>query len=110
MTIREHLLVSGRLRITREIREDGVVIRVFAGSTQALKIDCLQQAPHYHIDPDGANHVYAIRGAPIPWAARVISENLSQLLRAAGHDDAAHEVERGVCHSKLREVAARLGT
>jgi len=108
--MRENLLVTKAIKITRERRGDGTVIRVFTtGGAQAIKLDCLERNAHYHLDPDGRNIVRSIEDAdPLEWAARALRSSLSPMLRAAGYEEAAADVGREQVRSQIEEVAATL--
>ena len=87
-------MVAGSVRITREERSEGPVIRVFVdGGVQALKFDCFDRGAHFHLDPDGRNRVLPINDShPRDWTARALPGRLREMLQSAGYGDANVEL------------------
>lgn len=110
MTMHKNVKQVGTLKITREERTDGTVIRVFVRSgRQALKFDCLRLGAHYHLDPDGTNRVVPIAKRPaLEWTAGAIANNLDTLLMSAGYARDAVQLADEDLRLQLMTVVAGL--
>lgn len=108
--MRENLIVTGPIQITREERFGEPVIRVFVGNHQALKFDCFKHRPHFHIDPDGRDEVHPIISQDsLRWTACEIREHLGELLRQAGYPHAAAELRHATIRAKVEKIGSALG-
>lgn len=64
---------------------------------QVLRFDCFRRAPHYHLDPEYDDEQLGLDPAeardPLAWALLQIRENIPDLLRTAGYEQLAVEVD-----------------
>jgi hypothetical protein len=111
--------IEGRVLGTPEgkVGEIGASIHVFNAdrSEEWLRFDCFDRGPHYHyvLAPEGHNIVWgydvAANGPMLPWAINAIRTRLPAMLRKAGAEALAAEVERqGVDAAVLAEVEAAM--
>ncbi len=82
-----------------------------SGGHHALKFDAFHRGAHWHSDPDGTNDIYAINdSAPLLWTANVIANKLGELLRAAGYEEAAAELEHDpALRARVENIGMALG-
>lgn len=111
--------VEGRVLGTLEgkVGEIGASIHVFNAdrSEEWLRFDCFDRGPHYHyiLAAEGHNIVWGYdvgaNGPMLPWAINAIRTRLPSMLRKAGAEALAAEVERkGVDAAVLAEVEAAM--
>jgi hypothetical protein len=109
--------IEGRVLGTPEGRvgEIGASIHVFNAdrSEEWLRFDCFDRGPHYHyiLAHQGHNIVWgydvAANGPMLPWALNAIRTRLPAMLRKAGAEALAADVEtQGVDEAVLAEVEA----
>jgi len=102
----ERTVEVGGLRFVvmhRAIGEDGgATIEVFGDvdgkAIQVLRFDCFRKGPHYHYDPTGKNRQEKLdpaREDPLDWSFRQIRSNIPTMLRTAGFDALARQVDAG---------------
>jgi hypothetical protein len=112
--------VEGRVLGTLEgkVGEIGASIHVFNAdrSQEWLRFDCFERGPHYHyiLAEEGHNIVWgydpAANGPMLPWAINAIRTRLPAMLRKAGAESLAVEVEKlgGVDPAALAQVEAAM--
>ena len=97
-----------------EIMDDqGMCVQVYSKvdghDTEILRFDCFDQAPHYHYGPENLDirlHMdKTTAGNPLGWALGNIRNNLSTMVRRAGYEDLADNLEsKPVSAAKLDEL------
>jgi hypothetical protein len=75
---------------------------------QLLRFDCFELEPHFHYDPDGKNNHLRLDKAkvsdPIAWAMDHLKGNIASLIRVAGYNALADQVDEGVLTAALPTV------
>ena len=97
-----------------EIMSDqGVCVQVYSEvdghDTEILRFDCFDQAPHYHYGPENLNiRLFMDKttaGNPLGWTLGNIRNNLTAMVRRAGYEDLADNLEsKPVSAAKLDEL------
>jgi hypothetical protein len=96
----------------------GGTIHVFSAdrAQEFVRFDCFDAAPHYHYinQVECLNTVWAfdpgMNGPMVTWAIRNLRDNLPAMLRAAGGESIAKQVElTGFDQSVLGKIEAALG-
>src|SRR5262249_2815157 len=111
--------IEGRVLGTPEgkVGEIGASIHIFNAdrSEEWLRFDCFDRGPHYHyiLPREGHNIVsgydVAASGPMLPWAINAIRTRLPAMLRKAGAEALAAEVEQqGVDGAVLAQVEAAM--
>ena len=79
---------------------------------QLLRFDCFEHEPHFHYDPEGKNNQLRLDTAkvsdPITWAMDHLQGNIASLVRIAGYNALADEVDEGVLTAALPTVEKAL--
>ncbi len=105
----ETVLDVGGLRFGAMFRPSGATLRVYgrAGGRQRelLRFDDFVDGPHYHVPADGPQISFdeATLGEPLAWFVSQISDNLEELLSAAGFGELVAVVD-------TKAVADKAGT
>ena len=92
--------------------DQGVCIRVLGDvdgeEKQLLRFDCFDQLPHYHYDPEGSNEKHDIdkttAGHPVGWSVKQFRTNMPAMLRHAGAEELAKEINVAELNKTLDEV------
>ncbi len=109
-------LEVGNLRLFVEHRRadgDGgpsLQVRARAGGRELLRFDCFERAPHWHLDPDGADVLTPLdpQDDPVEVALRMLAQDLAGLLArvpnapAPGADSAALAAALATVEDELR--------
>ena len=111
---------AGGLRLVVEYRrfggDRGPAIRVFGEvegrPVQALRFDCFEDDPHYHYDPEGRNFQLHLNpetvSDPLAWSLGELGLNLRTMLRTAGYDQLAQQVDPAAVAEALPRVKTAL--
>ena len=79
---------------------------------QALRFDCFENDPHYHYDPEGKNFQLHLNPATVPdplaWSLGELGLNLKTMLRTAGYEQLAKQVDAAAVAEALPRVKASL--
>src|SRR5437867_13061862 len=106
----------GGVRINVEYRhlggDRGPAVRVYSDvdgrPVQLLRFDCFENDPHYHYDPDGKNLVLKLSRETVPdliaWTLGELRANLRTMVRAAGYETAAAQIDRAAVAAVLPQV------
>jgi len=95
--------VSFALQYRQEIMDDqGLNIQVMAEvdgrEVELLRFDCFDQNPHYHYGPEKKNERLFLdkttAGNPIGWTLKQLRTRLLEMVRRAGYDAVADEIEK----------------
>jgi hypothetical protein len=109
-------LKAGAIRFDVEYRnagsDRGPALRVFGDvdgrPVQLLRFDCFENDPHYHYDPDGKNLVLKLNRETVPdliaWTLGELRANLKTMVRAAGYETAAAQVDRAAVAAALPQL------
>lgn len=80
--------------------------------TQLLRFDCFEHEPHFHYDPDGKNNRIFLNTArvsdPIAWSMDYLRGNFASLLRIAGYDKLASQIDEAALAGALPGVEKAL--
>lgn len=80
--------------------------------TQLLRFDCFENQPHYHYDPDGKNNQLRMDKTkvtdPITWSMDHLRGNVASLVRIAGYNALAEELDEAVLTAALPTVEKAL--
>lgn len=100
---------SDPVRLVCERRGRGAVVRVYVALAdteyEALKLDALEHAPHYHLDPNGRNIVKPIRDPePMRWIIRMVRGDLRNLLTVSGFGDVANQLDDRVIEVQVKQI------
>jgi hypothetical protein len=97
----------------RTLGEDGgPAVEVFAdvdgAPVQVLRFDCFQRDPHYHYDPSGVNDKRDLSPDqvpdPIAWTLEQLRHHLPEMIRTAGFESTASNVDQTAVAGVLPEV------
>jgi hypothetical protein len=79
-------------------------------TTELLRFDCFDQAPHYHYGPEKKNEAFQLdkttAGNALGWALTQLRTRLPDMLRRAGYEEIADKVDTAQMSAKLEEVEA----
>lgn len=77
---------------------------------QILRFDCFREAPHYHYDPTGKNEVHQMENGldSVAWTVDQVRTNVDQMIRTAGYDAVASQVDMGVISETADTIARAL--
>ena len=97
-----------------QMSDQGVGINAWAEidgkEVEVLRFDCFDHGPHYHYGPENRDERLMLdkttEGDPLDWASGQLSERLPDMLRRAGYDNLAREVEAADLTGTLDELAA----
>ena len=100
------------LRYRDLLHDQGVSMRVFGQvdgkETELLRFDCFDQTPHYHYAPGGKNERHDMDkttvGNPLGWALTQLRTNLPAMLKRAGAEEIAKQIDTTKVNKKLDEV------
>ncbi len=85
-----------------------VMGKVDGEETELLRFDCFDTVPHYHYDPRKQNIRVDMdkttAGNPLGWTLNQLRTNLPNMIRRAGYDDIADQVDPRLVMEKLSEV------
>jgi hypothetical protein len=92
--------------------DQGVTIQVVGEvggkEREILRFDCFDQHPHYHYDPENKNENLTMdattAGNPVGWTMRQLREKLPDMLKRAGCEDLASQLDGDMVATKLDEV------
>ncbi len=107
-------LIKFDLRYRDLLHDQGVSMRVFGQvdgkETELLRFDCFDQTPHYHYAPAGKNERHDMdkttAGNPLGWALTQLRTNLPAMLKRAGAEEIAKQIDTTKVNKKLDEVEA----
>ena len=97
----------------RDISGDGgPSVRVFGEADgkniQLLRFDCFRKNPHYHYDPSGRNDHIRLDKTEVPdsvaWTIEQLGQNLAEMIRTAGYDSIAEQVDQAAVVEILPEM------
>jgi hypothetical protein len=81
-------------------------------SVQLLRFDCFETQPHFHYDPEGKNNQLRMDKAkvkdPIAWTMDYLDGNVANLVRIAGYNDLAAQLDEGTLTAALPTVEKAL--
>ena len=105
-------LIKFALKYRDLLNDQGVCIQVLADQdgkeVELLRFDCFDQTPHYHYGPEKKNARYNLdtttAGNPIGWTIRQLQSNLIAMLKHAGYEELAEQVNINHVSKKLDEV------
>ena len=101
----QHELWDGNLQ---DHSDQGVVILVEANDTTLLRFNCFDLEKSYVYGPESTNKLCrmdpVVDGNPIMWSVKQIRNNLPAMLKEAGYEDVASQVNMGQVESVLGEV------
>ena len=98
---------------TEIMNDQGLCLQVYSEvdgkDTEILRFDCFDQAPHYHYGPENLNMRLFMdkttAGNPLGWTLGNIRNNLTGMVRRAGYEDLADNLEsKPVPAAKLDEL------
>ena len=79
---------------------------------QLLRFDCFENQPHFHYDPEGKNNQLRMDKAnvsdPIAWSMDYLRGNFASLLRIAGYDKLAAQIDEAALAGALPGVEKAL--
>lgn len=92
--------------------DGGPSVRVFGEADgkniQLLRFDCFRKNPHYHYDPSGRNDHIRLDKSEVPdsvaWTIEQLRENLVEMIRTAGYDSIADEVDQAAVTKILPDM------
>jgi len=96
--------------------DGGPALRVFGDvdgkAVQLLRFDCFHDAPHYHYDPTGKNQVRSLeKGADnIGWAVGQVRTQVNDMIRTAGYDAVADQIDMAAVQTMADQVEEALRT
>ncbi len=102
------------LRYRDLLHDQGISMRVFGQvdgkETELLRFDCFDQTPHYHYAPRAKNERHDMdkttAGNPLGWALTQLRTNLPAMLKRAGAEEIAKQIDAAEVGKKLDEVEA----
>ncbi len=105
----QHELWDGNLQ---DHSDQGVAIlataQVNGSDTTVLRFNCFDIEKSYVYGPEGKNKLFrmdsTVDGNPISWSVKQIKNNLPAMLKAAGYEELAGQVDMGVVAQGLSEV------
>jgi hypothetical protein len=75
---------------------------------ELLRFDCFDQRPHYHYDPEDKNLRYDMdkttAGNPVGWTLQQLRTRLPEMLKKAGFEEIANNLDCPTVLSKLDQV------
>jgi len=107
---------AGGLKFLVEYRNFGsdrgpavrVLGKVGMNQVQVLRFDCFEDDPHYHYDPDNKNFQLHLHKDTVPdpvaWSLGELEVNLKTMLRTAGFDKLAANVDTDAIKSALPRI------
>lgn len=116
--VKECSIGNGLLRaklIYRDMMSDqGVCLQIHADveghEVELLRFDCFDHIPHYHYDPGNANDRLMIdlttEGDPLEWTIMQLNERLPEMIRRAGYNEIANNVDNVDMSSDISAVAS----
>lgn len=117
MTERGDVIIGdGNVKFGLEYRDlmsdQGVCIHALADvegqEVELLRFDCFDHEPHYHYGPEKRNERHMLdkttEGDPIVWTLSHLRERLPEMVRRAGYDALADEIDTDVMDSTLDEL------
>ena len=95
-----------------QVDEDGVSVHVFDrdGQREILRFDCFEDYPHYHYIENSLGHQTVhdydsvAHGPMFQWVLDCLTERLPEMLRQAGEDRLAQEIDPRAIEQVLPEV------
>ena len=111
--------VSGlrfNVRYSNVNTDRGPSLRVYGDvegkSVQLLRFDCFENTPHFHYDPDGKNNQLRMDKTkvsdPIAWSMDYLQGNVTSLVRIAGYNALADQLDEGVLTAALPTIEKAL--
>jgi hypothetical protein len=87
-----------------------VVGNVHGKETELLRFDCFDNTPHYHYGPEQKNVRImldpTVTGNPIGWTVKQLATKLPEMLRQAGYEDLAGQIDTKLVAQKAAAVEA----
>jgi hypothetical protein len=89
------------VRYSKTNADRGPSLRVYGDvegkSVQLLRFDCFDNRPHFHYDPEGKNNQLLMDKTkvkdPIAWSMDYLRGNVTSLVRIAGYDRLADQLD-----------------
>jgi hypothetical protein len=85
-----------------------VVGQVAGKETELLRFDCFDNHPHYHYGPENKNVRImldpTVTGNPIGWTIKQLRSKLPVMLKRAGYEDLADQMDGDLVYRKVAEV------
>lgn len=79
---------------------------------QLLRFDCFENEPHFHYDPDGKNNLLRMDKAkvsdPVAWSMDYLRGNVASLVRIAGYNALAEQLDETAVATALPTVEKAL--
>jgi hypothetical protein len=79
---------------------------------QLLRFDCFEHEPHFHYDPDGRNNRIFLNTTrvsdPIAWTIDYLRGNFTSLVRIAGYDKLADQLDEAALTATLPGIEKAL--
>jgi len=79
---------------------------------QLLRFDCFEHEPHFHYDPDGTNNRIFLNTTrvsdPIAWTIDYLRGNFTSLVRIAGYDKLADQLDEAALTATLPGIEKAL--
>src|SRR5919199_454977 len=90
----------------------GPAVRVYADvegrPVQLLRFDCFENDPHYHYDPEGRDDHRKLDRQEVPdpvaWTLAQLAGNLVSMIRTAGYDAVADQVDQDAVAESVPQV------
>lgn len=113
-------ITAGGVRFLVDYRraggDQGPSVRVYGDvdgrPVQLLRFDCFDQDPHYHYDPEGQDDHRKLDRQEVPdpvaWTLAQIAGNLVSMIRTAGYDQVAEEVDAEAVEEAVSEIEAAI--
>ena len=97
----------------RLIPEAGdATVEVDGKRVQLLRFDCFEHEPHFHYDPDGRNNRIFLNTTrvsdPIAWTIDYLRGNFTSLVRIAGYDKLADQLDETALTATLPGIEKAL--
>ena len=92
--------------------DQGVCVQVMGSvegkDTELLRFDCFDQSPHYHYGPENKNERIDLdkttAGSPLGWTVTQLREKLPDMLRRAGYEGLAAQIDSEQMAPKIDEL------
>jgi DNA-directed RNA polymerase subunit H (RpoH/RPB5) len=104
------------VRYSKTANDRGPSLRVYGDvedkPVQLLRFDCFEHEPHFHYDPDGKNNQLRMDKTkvsdPIAWSMDYLRGNVTSLVRLAGYNALAEQLDEEVLTAALPTVEKAL--
>jgi hypothetical protein len=113
-------IAAGGVRFLVDYRrfggDRGPSVRVYADvegrPVQLLRFDCFDKDPHYHYDPEGQDDHRKLDPIEVPdpvaWTLAQLAGNLASMIRTAGYDQVADQVDGDAVEEAVSEIEAAI--